>query len=660
MNENSKTGIFVGVAALLGLLAVLTLPKSAPDIRDDVEQIIGKPLFEKFTDPTVASSLQITKYDADMGSLKPFELAQEKSSKAWIIPSHDSYPADAAAQVSKVANLFIGLKILTLESTKTEDQKLYGVIEPDVSKLKVGDTDVGTSVKIKDDKGESLVDIIIGKTVREDPTKRYVRKAGTDPIYTAQLDTTPLVTDFSTWIEGDLLKLSSNDIETLTIRDYNILPNARGQGELSKNFDAEVTYSTKENKWLPKSIKTFPGPEPAERALTDDEQLNATRLNEMKSALDNLKIVDVVRKPKGLASDLKADKSLLDDNAKILSLAKKGFIPGPAADGTLELYSSSGELAVTLNDGVEYLLRFGNATADVASTEDGKEKKSDNVSLNRNLFVTAKLNESRYPMPELKPLPETIEQLKEMEAAAKEPKFKPANPKIEAAEPSKDAAESEPAAPTEESKSKDAEPVDEPSNGEKPTAPTEETKEEPASDAPKVEPSKEDSSMLSNSKSNRLVSFLQEEKKEEQVTPADEDGKKDEPTAEKEVAKESEKPEAPAADKDKPADAPVVETEEELKERLDAAREKITKENKRLIDARNDKLEAAKKKASELNARFAEWYYEISDSDYKRLRISLEELIQKKSEAANQNAAPDFSNGFPGGGGLPFNLPGGN
>ncbi len=94
-----------------------------------------------------------------------------------------------------------------------------------------------------------------------------------------------------------------------------------------------------------------------------------------------------------------------------------------------------------------------------------------------------------------------------------------------------------------------------------------------------------------------------------------------------------------------------------MKERLDAVREKITKENNRLIDARNDKLEAAKKKAAELNARFAEWYYEISDADYKRLRVSLEDLIQKKG-AANANTPPDFNGFNPGAGNpLPFNLP---
>ncbi len=101
-------------------------------------------------------------------------------------------------------------------------------------------------------------------------------------------------------------------------------------------------------------------------------------------------------------------------------------------------------------------------------------------------------------------------------------------------------------------------------------------------------------------------------------------------------------------DKAKPAE----ETEEELKERLEAARERITKKNTRAIDERNDRLEAAKKKAGELNARFAEWYYEITDSELKRLRASLDDLIKKKNAPgapAAGDTPPGGSPAFPGG-----------
>ncbi len=367
MTENAKTGIFAGAAAAVGLVAWLTMPQQITSIKDDSQQFVGKPLFEGFTDPNSAATLKIVKFDDVLGQLKPFELARDKANGAWVIPSHDSYPADAASQVSNVANSFIGLRILTVESTKADDQKLYGVVEPDVSKLDVGDTGVGTLVEMKDDRGETLVSLIVGKTVRDDKKKRYVRRARTDAIYTADFDVEPITTDFSKWIEGDLLKLTSNDIASLSIRDYNILQTAGGPGQLQKNFDADLDYSPRDAKWSAKSVRVYGQSGPTDRKIADDEELNTVKINEIKNTLDNLKIVDVVRKPKGLAADLKADKELLDDNTKIMSLFKKGFIPGQRPDGGMELYSSNGELAVKLNDGVEYLLRLVNASAGISS-----------------------------------------------------------------------------------------------------------------------------------------------------------------------------------------------------------------------------------------------------------------------------------------------------
>ena len=40
--------------------------------------------------------------------------------------------------------------------------------------------------------------------------------------------------------------------------------------------------------------------------MAADEELNTAKLDDMKFALDDLKIVDVSRKPAGLSADLKA------------------------------------------------------------------------------------------------------------------------------------------------------------------------------------------------------------------------------------------------------------------------------------------------------------------------------------------------------------------
>ena len=47
--------------------------------------------------------------------------------------------------------------------------------------------------------------------------------------------------------------------------------------------------------------------------LAADEELNAAKLDEMKTALDDLKIVDVRRKPAGLSADLKASADFLSN-----------------------------------------------------------------------------------------------------------------------------------------------------------------------------------------------------------------------------------------------------------------------------------------------------------------------------------------------------------
>jgi hypothetical protein len=704
VTENAKTGIFAAVAAAIGCIAWFTMPQQATSIKDDTQQLIGKPMFESFTDPNSAATLKIVKFDDDLGQLKPFELTRDKTSGAWVIPSHDSYPADAASQVSNVANSFIGLRILTVESTKVDDQKLYGVVEPDIAKLEVGDTGVGTLVEMKDDRGESLVSVIIGKTVRDEKNKRYVRRARTDAIYTAELDVEPITTDFSKWIEGDLLKLSSNDIASLSIRDYSILQTQSGPG-VQKNFDADLQYSPLDAKWSAKQVRVYGQDGPTERKIADDEELNLVKINEIKNTLDNLKIVKVARKPKGLAADLKADKELMDDNTKILSLSKKGFLPGSSADGSMELYSTNGELGVKLNDGVEYLLRFGKTTAGESSDEEDAEKESTSgVALNRTLMVTARLDESQYPMPTLQKVPETIADLKELEARENPPETSaPSEAKSDEAAKDKAATSSDdksPEAKTDEAKEAKKDEVkaddakaDAAKTPEEPANATEPAKtDEPAKTEEPAAPSKADQSGLDQPKiGTRLVRLQAEEeaksassekaseakpsekadsadskpkandKKKQQAKKKD-DGKKDDGKAEKkdDAAKEKDaSPDKPAIDKpatdkpatDKPAtDKPAVETEEELKERLEAARERITKANTRELDERNDRLNAAKKKAGELNARFAEWYYEISDSEFKRLRATLDDLIKKKSAAgATPPGPPSDGLGFPGG-----------
>ena len=128
--------------------------------------------------------------------------------------------------------------------------------------------------------------------------------------------------------------------------------------------------------------------------------------------------------------------------------------------------------------------------------------------------------------------------------------------------------------------------------------------------------------------------------------PQTETKKADEPAKAEPAKAEPAKTEAATVDPSAAAQEP---TEQEWKEKLDAIREKITKENKRKLDDRDEKLKKARNKVAELNGRFADWYYVVSEADYKKLKVSILELIQPKTAAGVGAGSPPT--GFPGGAG---------
>ncbi len=661
MNEITKTGIFAGIALVLAGLAMFTETPTSTNVEDEARERVGDVLFPSFEDSLKVANLKIVKYDEKLGTHDQFEVAKDSKTGVWTLPSNDSYPADAQDQMSRAANSLIGVKILALASSRNDDQEMYGVVEPALDKTQIGTTGVGTLVRMLDDKGERLAEVIIGKKVTGSESQRYVRIPSNDQIYIAELDPANFPTDFNQWIDKDLLQLSSTDVRRLDIRKYDILIQGNQAG-VAKDFEAVVDYKTEDGKWAPSRIvKTTQGA-PTPRELTADEELNTTKLNAMKTALDSMQIAGVARKPTGLAANLKAEDSLLNDQAALQSLQSKGFFPYNG-----EILSSSGELLVSLKDGVRYLLRFGD-TADttIKSTEESQANTDAAFSINRYLLVTASLDESQIPEVGLEKVPQSIEEMEAIEAAAKPAESTSAQPNVpaeagttppapaEAASASETAAETPaPATPTESPAAETPAPTTE--------TPAVETESTPASEPAAAEgtnetaPANTDSSKNVASNKVRLVAFQEEaqpaadeakpaEQPESQAAPASGDST---PAAETAPAAESE----PAAKTPAPADN--EETAEEKQERLQALQEKITKSNQRKIDERNDRLEKAKARVAELNARFAEWYYVISESQYQKLSISYDELIQNKS-AAN---APQFNAPPAGAGGLPnFNF----
>lgn len=657
MNEGAKTGMYWVVAAVM--LAVATFVSWPQELDSDSESLIGQPLFSTFTDPLAASSLRIVRFDEEQGELQRFEVAKDEATGVWSLPSRNNYPADAAQQMQAAANSLVGVKVLDIQTENPEDHASLGVVEPKADALEVGDEGVGLLVSFKGEKNASLANLIIGNAAPGATEKRYVRIPGENPVYVVNLNNSVFSTKFADWIEKDLLQLSSIEVARVDMQVYDSALESAGSLSMNRNYDASVEVEGTSDWKLLSLVKYDKQQEPQPVTLAEGEKLATAKLNELKNALDELKIADVAAKPKGMSENLKADKELVSDNEAVRSLAVRGFFPINSG----EIISANGEMSVTLNDGVQYVLRFGNVEgiSDEGDAENEEGKEAPSAGANRYLLVTAQVDESKFPAPALKPIPKTIEDLEAMNApapaAADAPTADPASPPPASATDSpKPESATEPAA-TEP-------PASEP-------AATEPAAEQPKTDAPAETPAAEPDQPAAEP-ADPAAAVTEEPSdacSDDEPAPAAEPTAADDPAAEpadqspqadakpeavEEVAPVAEEPKTDAPSTDNATPAPVTpapaptapatpapeETEEEKQERLEAEQEKITKENQRLIDERNDRIETARRRVRELNSRFADWYYVIPESTYRKLRISVDELIEKPAAAGTESPVP--------------------
>lgn len=653
MTENAKTITFVVIGLAAIALGLLTRPSSA-DL--DEQSLVGQVLTKEFNSADDAKRLKIVRFNEDTATLREFEVAERDG--LWTIPSKDGYPADAARQMAEAATSLMDRKVLSVASMSAGDHEEFGVIDPQSPKLEVGQKGVGTHVTMYDVHNEALADLVVGKAVKGADSQRYVRESGRDIVYVIEIDPAKLSTNFEDWIEKDLLKLNSWDLQQVQVKDYSaeLVPVMSQQGlrfhlEGDMRSDMTLAYNDSDSKWSAVQLRQFDRATGAytDFTLAEDEELNAESLNGLKTALDDLKIVDVVRKPQGLSNDLKAGTDFMKNEEALRSLVEKGFTPTQASDGSgaEEIISSDGEVIATMKNGTEYVLRFGNLTnvgaADKAgdAAQDGTAEsdagKSTDGGVHRYLFVMARFNEDAVKKPQLEMLPE-------VPAAADSP--------------SNDGAAIGTPAPAAESATQ--QPADD--------AATSDSAAETATEAPATEPppATEEATAASDTPAeNDQPATTEEEEEEEESadasqasdaseTPATTDAPSapaDSPSDASPAENNSDTPTdatAASADsaKEQPAGASADKTDSDKTkelEKLVADRKRIEQDNKRKEDDYKQLLEKGRENVKELNLRFGDWYFVVADDVFKKIRLSRENVVKKKevkAETTGTNAVP--------------------
>jgi hypothetical protein len=67
------------------------------------------------------------------------------------------------------------------------------------------------------------------------------------------------------------------------------------------------------------------------------------------------------------------------------------------------------------------------------------------------------------------------------------------------------------------------------------------------------------------------------------------------------------------------------------------------------MDEYEEKKKKAEKKVRELNARFADWYFVISDDVYKKIHLSRSDVIKEKEGASKEGSGVDALRDLEGG-----------
>lgn len=401
MNEIVKTGIVVGVAAVVAGAAWVMRPIS---IRTEVIGE-GEELFPEFEDSTSAATLEIVRYDKGKGLINELKIARKEG--VWSIASRNDYPADAddaAERIQQAAVDLMDLKVINFASNLAADHVMFGVVEPDKEKVRGKEDGVGMRITMEDSSGNKLVDLIVGSAVKDSEGQCFVRKPGQSHVYTVAIDPNQLSSNFGDWIKGDLLGIQPTDVTQFVVQDYSSRfreDPETGQRRLvqTPRCEATVEFEARKFEWKLRSLREPDGNKLVDASIEIDEQVDSHRFMQLREFASQISIVDAIRKPATLAKELIAGAVEPRNAETFQSLGIHGFMPIETESKQVEIVAAEGELHLGLRKGVDVALKFG--------TTRGIDESGEEPQIERYLMISTEFKPSLIPQLDLRPVPES-------------------------------------------------------------------------------------------------------------------------------------------------------------------------------------------------------------------------------------------------------------
>jgi len=388
MNPLLKTATMGIIAVATTLAAAAFYPWPEPVVQSEM---VGKPLFEPFESSRVRS-ISIVSYNRERAALERFQILRK--GEKWIIPSHKNYMADNSAQISAAVSALSG-KVLENSSSDQKDHVDFGVVDPLEFESTTNRSSLGTRIVLEDRNQRELGSLIVGSRVgsksQTDERRRFVRVPGQPHVYEMEINPAALETDFTRWVNTNLLQLSKEfPVDKLAINNYRLDSSQPDASKKEWKYSAIFDLQNQSTELL--------------APAGDDQQLESIGLTEsyeqqilgLANFIGNLRFTEVVKNSSAITAALK--KRELDDLAVFDELKALGFVAkfddgleaSKARNKSLRFEAVAGELVVHFADGVSVSVLFGNL-AETTSTGD--------LSLKHHVMLRASVDESRFPIP---------------------------------------------------------------------------------------------------------------------------------------------------------------------------------------------------------------------------------------------------------------------
>jgi len=342
------------LTALLAMVAVITaipawfaddepvdIRNTAQDRYFGVEVTDEDELFDLFDR---IGSLRVATWNEELKEPELIEVS--KQNETWVISSHQDYPADGQSMVAKTAAQVIGVEKLVPVADQAARHQELGVLDP-LDRALTAVEGRGRRVTVRDGQGGELADVIVGKAVEGRRGQYYVREADDQSVFTAQVVPERddqeasagfervrflnLSTRFIDWVKPNPFSLDGEDIVELLILDYSFdevegRPEIRAQTQLHR-AEADADWTTERT--------------PRGRVVDQDE------IDAIVKTAASLRLAGVDQRG-GLPQ---------------LELAQRGFY----VMQDVGLVANEGTLHLQSDDGLRYMLYFGEISSTVTS-----------------------------------------------------------------------------------------------------------------------------------------------------------------------------------------------------------------------------------------------------------------------------------------------------